>query len=156
MLPSVKCFSSYTTPSKQASLLRKTFVYCKSVNSYWHIWEEVVGGGDSSPSTTIPFSRKPPSWLSPHKWGEHLIASSQHSDWRRVHSVAPNWCLDSAQQVKCKGDEHKNAVEVRRAVEGDRLCFVRTFPRAAALWTIWTLELFPDIQALSAITMVLH
>lgn len=41
------------------------------------------------------------------KWDTHLIRSLQRSDQRCEHSAAPNWSLNSAQQVKCKGDEDK-------------------------------------------------
>lgn len=42
----------------------------------------------------------------------HLIRSLQRSDRRCEHSIVPNWPLNSAQQVKCKGNEDKNATNV--------------------------------------------
>lgn len=42
----------------------------------------------------------------------HLIRSLQRSYQRCEHSVVPNWPFNSAQQVKCKGNEDKNATNV--------------------------------------------
>lgn len=84
----------------------------------------------------------------PRKWDTHLIRSSRCSDCRCGHSLATNWSLNSARQVKCKGSEDKNAKnagELRwenRGVEQWLLCvdMAWTFPATVVVSQHWTKE----------------
>lgn len=67
----------------------------------------------------------------PTQWDTDRIRTSQRADRRWERSLAPNWSLNSAQQVKCKcnvGGNAKNAVEWKwenSRVEHCLLCVAR-------------------------------